>query len=195
MTTRVDEDLSAFVDGELSDGTARSLLASLREENALREQWHRYHLIGETLRSGLPDQLDLDLAARVRQQLEAEPAILVPRRRSAAQVLHPYLKQVASLAIAAGVAVAAILVAPSLMQDEPAMGPAPQVAQNAQPAAAAPVMLTSTSDTISPSGQRSQVDQRLDEYLVNHYEHSAIPQVQGVLPYVRIVGFSRDSEQ
>ena len=75
------------------------------------------------------------------------------------------------------------------------MGPAPQVAQNAQPAAAAPVMLTSTSDTISPSGQRSQVDQRLDEYLVNHYEHSAIPQVQGVLPYVRIVGFSRDSEQ
>ena len=54
-------------------------LASLREENALREQWHRYHLIGETLRSGLPDQLDLDLAARVRQQLEAEPAILVTK--------------------------------------------------------------------------------------------------------------------
>ena len=68
MTTRVDENLSAFVDGELPGGMERSLLAGLGDDDALRDQWHRYHLIGETLRGGLPDQLDLGLAARVRRQ-------------------------------------------------------------------------------------------------------------------------------
>lgn len=185
MTEQKHEQLSALVDGELGADETRILLNELESDPEIRGQWERYHLIGEALRGALPERMDAGLAARVAAALEHEPAILAPANLRLHR-LSPYLKQAAGMAIAAGVAVAAVLVVPVLVREEPAVAPPQQVAAS-QAADPAGIMRTE----LSPAERsRTLVDERLQDYLVNHYEHSAITRVQGVLPYVRIVGSS-----
>ena len=72
------EDLSAWMDGELSDALARPLLPQLKCDAELRANWDYYHLIGDTLR-GVQGP---DLCARICALLEAEPTVLAPHLRS-----------------------------------------------------------------------------------------------------------------
>jgi sigma-E factor negative regulatory protein RseA len=44
------ENLSALVDGELDDVETAKLLAALKQSEALQQEWHTYHLIGDVLR-------------------------------------------------------------------------------------------------------------------------------------------------
>jgi sigma-E factor negative regulatory protein RseA len=183
MTEQKHEQLSALVDGELGADETRALLNELESDPEIRGHWERYHLIGEALRGALPEQMDTGLAARVSAALEDEPALLAPANLRLGR-LNPYLKQAAGMAIAAGVAVAAVLVVPVLVREEPAVAPSQQIA-SAPVESPAGIMRTE----LSPAERsRTLVDERLQDYLVNHYEHSAITRVQGVLPYVRIVG-------
>jgi sigma-E factor negative regulatory protein RseA len=74
------EQLSSFMDGELSDRDRRTLVEACVNDDSLRKKWARYHLIGTTLRNGLPKTLPRDLPDRVALALSDEPAILVGRR-------------------------------------------------------------------------------------------------------------------
>ncbi|MGH8562924.1 MAG: sigma-E factor negative regulatory protein [Gammaproteobacteria bacterium] len=74
------EQLSSFMDGELSDRDHRTLVEACVNDDDLRAKWARYHLIGTTLRSGLPETLMRSLPDRVALALDHEPAILVGRR-------------------------------------------------------------------------------------------------------------------
>lgn len=74
------EQLSSFMDGELSDRDHRTLVEACVNDDGLREKWARYHLIGTTLRAGLPETLPRGLPDRVALALDDEPAILVGRR-------------------------------------------------------------------------------------------------------------------
>jgi hypothetical protein len=74
------EQLSSFMDGELSDRDHRTLVEACVNDDSLRKKWARYHLIGTTLRNGLPKALPRGLPDRVALALSDEPAILVGRR-------------------------------------------------------------------------------------------------------------------
>lgn len=74
------EQLSSFMDGELSDRDHRTLVEACVNDDSLRKKWARYHLIGTTLRNGLPKTLPRGLPDRVALALCDEPAILVGRR-------------------------------------------------------------------------------------------------------------------
>jgi sigma-E factor negative regulatory protein RseA len=90
------EQLSSFVDGELSDREQKRLLDACAHDHGLRDKWARYHLIGTALRAGLPETVPRGLAERVGLALEGEPAILVNRR--------PRVRTGPALAMAASVA-------------------------------------------------------------------------------------------
>ncbi|WP_341503238.1 RseA family anti-sigma factor [Gallaecimonas sp. GXIMD4217] len=77
MADKINETLSALLDSEshLDDG----LLAKLKEDGELADRWQRYSLIGDALRGDLPQQVDLDISARVAQALESEPTLLAPQ--------------------------------------------------------------------------------------------------------------------
>jgi len=61
---------------------------------------------------------------------------------------------------------------------------------SAQPTVPAPANVTRVSETSGEQWQRldPRIDKRLSGYLVNHNEYAASRGVQGVMPYVRIVG-------
>ena len=73
-----DDNLSALLDGELGDETARLMLKRLSMKGAERDRFREYCLIGDTLR-GLDRDMP-DLTERVMTALEQEPTVLAPMR-------------------------------------------------------------------------------------------------------------------
>ena len=168
------EALSALMDGEVQDAAEVAQGCSAwRADARLRESWHRYHLIGDVLRS---DDLagtgvrDAAFLRQLRGRLEVEPVVLAPTPRPAA-VRQRRWRWAAPAAVAAGfVAVAGVLVVTRAPVAEPAAVPV------ANAPVAAPVVPVAkaeadTEPTLVPV-QNSQMmrDAQLDRYLDAHQQ-------------------------
>lgn len=137
----MNDKLSALIDGDLDDASARMTVERLSRDNALKEDWNLYCLIGDTLRGehqGAPD-----LVGRVMAGLDAEPTVLAPRSigsdgagRSAWKSLMPIAASVM------GVAAVGLVASTMYSQDAPvaplAASPRAAVQANVQ-AVSAPV--------------------------------------------------------
>jgi sigma-E factor negative regulatory protein RseA len=97
------ENLSAAMDGELSREELRFLLRRLDHDASLVQAWTRYHMAGEGLRRQLPAVAGAGFASRVMAAIEGEQAAVKAPRRD-------WLRLSLGGAIAAGVAVAALMV-------------------------------------------------------------------------------------
>ena len=160
------ENLSAWMDGELSGEQARPLLPQLKRDAGLRGDWDCYHLIGDALRGVQGPELCAKICAR----LDAEPTVLAPRRRNTAEQLRWY-----ALSAAAGVAAVSFvgwMALSGLQQDTPQIAaiPVPEVKQAAVPA-----------------GEGAK------DYLLAHQRYSPSSAMQGVAPYVRTVAEERSA--
>jgi sigma-E factor negative regulatory protein RseA len=85
------EGLSALVDGEVDARTGAALSAAWRDDAAVRARWHRYHLIGDVLRS---EELggsggDAAFLARLRERLAEEPVVLAPSPQAPHEPAQP----------------------------------------------------------------------------------------------------------
>jgi sigma-E factor negative regulatory protein RseA len=176
MANSVDEQISALMDGELSEREVPWVLERMRKDHGLAARWRRYHLIRDALHDTLPERIHFDLSGRIREALRDEPTVLVPQRKLHRH-LGPVAKQAAGMAIAASVAAIAILTFQSVYDESPT---------------------TVAANTPAPAVERMETemrrDPRLDAYLVNHNEHSVSTGMQGMLPYVRIVSQGAEGE-
>jgi sigma-E factor negative regulatory protein RseA len=91
--------LSGLVDGELTDAEARALLAKVRDDASLRDDWSMYHLIGDAMRGEVPR--NPSILGRVGKGLALEATVLAPRRFVGARVVR-FAFPVAAAAAAAG---------------------------------------------------------------------------------------------
>ncbi len=112
----LDEELSAFVDGELERSRQRFVLKRLTEHADVSNRWSRYHLTRQVMRK--ESFVAADLSARVASALETSPALEQAKRPAR------FLKPVAGGLIAASVAVVAVLGMNRSLLDSssPAMG-------------------------------------------------------------------------
>jgi sigma-E factor negative regulatory protein RseA len=168
--------LSALADGELEGAELKRALDALHNDAELQASWSAYHLIRDSVSSNLDEGVAPQLHLRISAALQDEPTILAPqpRRRS-------WVKQAAGLAIAASVAGVAVVG----VQQMNSAGSAPAVqtvAQQQEYIRMAPTLVAEGKEKPQPKSEG------LDRYLVNHNEYSANSGIQGVLPYVRIVG-------
>ena len=179
MSDEIREQLSALADDELSDVERPLLLGRMQRDAALRECLGHYQLIGEVMR-GIADTATLGVADRVRCALQLD----VPGQVSDAlkQESFNWWKPVAGFAVAASVALVAVMTVSSLR--ETATDPVLELASSQENAPVVARVSDDQWDRIEPG-----IDKRLSGYLVNHSEYAASRGVQGVMPYVRIVGF------
>ena len=177
MTNKINEQLSTLVDGEQANQDA--MLEQIAADPELKARWSRYHLIRDVVTGHIPEQQPLsDIASRVSQALEDEPAILAPVHKRKRIPKIPYImKQVGGLAIAATVSAVAVITVQQTRQET--SSPTEMAAAN-PPA----TQVRYVSDT---SGLDTAVQSKLDGYLVNHNEYSVSANMQGLLPYMRIV--------
>jgi len=113
MTEVHQENLSAGMDGELSKEALRFLLRRLDHETVMLDTWTRYHAARDGMRRELPALASSGFAARVLLAIDAE-AVASTQAGVAAQAggrRRHWLRWSAGGAIAAGVAVAALMVA------------------------------------------------------------------------------------
>lgn len=186
MSDEIREQLSALADDELSEVEQPLLLGRLERDPELRACLGRYQLIGEVMR-GSGATATLGVADRVQQVLGEETTAGAENSHSVSDQ-SVWWKPLAGLAVAASVAMVAVFTVTSV--NEESAGTVPVVAS-------APTAITPVSDPIDPvavsdDGQWDrldpEIDKRLSGYLVNHNEYAASRGMQGVMPYVRIVG-------
>jgi sigma-E factor negative regulatory protein RseA len=209
MTTQQDEHFSAFMDGELDDANSDIILNKLCKDENEKQRWHRYHIISDTLTSKLPDSLNLSFSASVMSAIENEPAIFAPKSTNHSKSFLS--RRFAGAAIAASVAVVAIMSVnvniqpeqtPQLAQmptsdefvriakQKPAMSPVQAGTPSMSPVqAGTPAMTVSSHSNTNQSITRPivKMDPKLQQYIINHSQRISGGQLQGILPYARIV--------
>jgi sigma-E factor negative regulatory protein RseA len=183
MSDEIREQLSALVDDELDEVERPLLLSRLERDSSLRQVLGRYQLISEVMR-GSGQVAALGVAERVRRALEQEDILPETGKDDTKAAGLRWLKPIAGLAVAASVAVAALLVVTSVQQ--PTVDEPPAVA-----AISKGVPPTQTSEEVWERIE-PRIDERMAGYLVNHNEYAASRSVQGVMPYVRIVGYENN---
>lgn len=197
MTNKINEQLSILVDDELAEHDA--VLDRLRADPELQARWSRYHLIRDAITGHMPEQPLSDIANRVSHAVAKEPVIIAPvhKRKRPKKQLTFIMKQVGGLAIAATVSAVAVLIVQHT-QDETSTTPteiaAVQPQPQPQPQTTAQAQLQSQPQSSAQvryvtdtSGLDTAVQSKLSGYLVNHNEYSVTGNMQGVLPYTRIV--------
>ena len=199
MSQQFEEQLSAFMDGELGRDETRFLLKRTGSDVALTARWSRYHVARQVLRRQEIVAIRVDFANSIMAQLDAENA---PQ-----SVRTPWLRWGSGGAIAAAVAVAALMVTrpaeqPSPMPIAATTNPArtPQIASvnapsasseiaAANPAFLAPLVPNSpiqttaaalSTDVTEPIG----FDPRLQSYVIRHYQATGSAGQPDFVPYI-----------
>lgn len=162
MSDQIREQMSALLDGELPQGEIGLLLRRMERDAALRRAYASYVLTGELLRSPGGMTASPGFAARVNAALEqdspmAETAPVPKQQRSARRWLRP----VAGVAVAAGAALAAVLLV------RPDSGGGSALLANTPPSVPGTVSLPVGG--ASPTPAQSQ---RLAGYLVAHGQYA-----------------------
>ncbi len=178
----MNEKLSALLDGELEASELEQAVKQTAGESPMRAAWGRYHLIRDAMRGQLDSLAPAGLADAISSRLESEPSILVPRRRSGIRVKAT--RWVAGMAVAASVAAVAIVGVRWVAPDQD--GSPQLVAQSVESA-----------DYLRSGGIRWQavstdVERDLNMYLVQHNEFTPATGMNGVMSYMRFVGYDTE---
>ncbi len=179
MNEELDSQLSAMFDGELPSAECELLARRLSRDELLKARWGRYAVIGASIRAETGVRLNADLARRVNAVISKEPNIAVrPVAQRPGRVVTKWLKPVAGVGVAAGVAALSILWLRSQALD----GTTAMVAQTvsppdvAVPTAHSPASAGEPDSYVvpRPSGRRSIVPgTQLANYVVAHSEFSS----------------------
>lgn len=209
MSQPFEEQLSAFMDGELGRDETRFLLKRTGSDSGLTARWSRYHVARHALRRQEIVAIRVDFARSVMAQIDAESAPQSART--------PWLRWGSGGAIAAAVAVAALMVTRPAENPSPSpiaatSNPArtPQVASVTAPSASSeiaaanpvfqaplvpnsPIQTTAaalSTDVTEPVG----FDPRLQSYVIRHYQATGSTGQPDFVPYILLPTEPRQAE-
>ena len=176
----VSSQLSALMDGELAAAETNLALRRLSKNADLQQRWERYHLVSNAMQAQLPAALDLSFAARLHQRIAQEPPLHIS---ATVRITRINWRRRPRWAIAASllVALTVSLLLTTFTPDHPPQAALPL------PASAPQVAQIATADNFA-----MPAEERLNDYLVNHNNYASGSSVNGMLPYVRMVGYQTE---
>ena len=171
------ENISALMDGELSDADRDRTLDQVCNERESIELWHRYHLIGAAFRQ---ERVCVDpaLAARVRARVEGdEPqpvqvVSLIPRPGG-------WVRGLALAASVVGLMTAGLLVFRLIGDAEPVVSPAVS-------------RVAATERATKWDGAPPELEHTLNAFLVEHGEFTTASGMNGLISYAKFVSYDSD---
>lgn len=186
MKDRLKEQISALLDNELSDVEADSVLTQLTQQQELRREWDRYHLIGDVMRGESMQLQAHEISERVRQQVALEPAIISKPKRTRANVWKSgWIKPAAGAALAASVATVVVLSSPGFF----GQGESIQQLAASNISTESPPIVQSNPGARWNNLKQPSMESRLNGYLVDHSEYVSPGAGIGVMPYATFVGY------
>jgi sigma-E factor negative regulatory protein RseA len=184
MTAKRQELLSAFVDGELNAQELDELLVLMDSDENARNDYLRYQHASDTLRGYSRQKQPVDLSARISQALAAEPAYQPSSVAKKARVFTLpdwFWKQTAGLAAAASIG--ALAVVGVINQPQNAVTQPLAQAESTQP------QTTTVAATNRWTVGEQEVEDRLNNYLVDHNEYAG---ASGLFSYARVVSYGEE---
>ena len=197
MTERMRESISALLDNEANELELERVLSQITDDDELRQTWVRYNAVHSTLAGHQLTHLDVDISARVREAIQADP--VAADGATPATLKQRFLRPVASLAVAASVAATVVIGGQQLSQiGGVPYGDNPAVAGSASPVGmvnslgatsvqasygtrAVPVLQPATR-----TAYQELARQRMQKYMQVHAEQAALNSPQGLIPYARV---------
>ena len=196
MSQPFEEQLSAFMDGELGRDESRFLLRRAEGDDVLAGRWTRYHIARHVLRRQPVLAIRADFSSAILAKLDAESIAETGRVQ--------WLRWGSGGAIAAAVAVAALMVTKPSTQPEVATpiaastapqrttqitAPAPAQVAAASPALQSPLVPNSPIQTQAASfgsdlSEPVTYDPRLQSYVIRHYQALGATSQPDFVPYI-----------
>lgn len=214
--TSQDEQLSSFLDGELTEDQCETFIGRLCKDEGMKACLARYQLISDTMRNQLPVSMKPDFVQSVISAIESEPTVLAPSP-SRSNFTSNISKKAAGFAIAASVATLAVIgVQSQYMEDEQQVASMPESNEfvrltNDRPvtASAQPMVIPKSSDGFSNAStvvDQQTVNQRalpqidslgkldaelLHQYIINHSQYASGASVNEIISHARIVASTK----
>lgn len=199
---RMNESLSALLDGEADELEIRRLLNRM-DETELQQQWQRHQMLGALMRD--EPMGDLDLTQGINAGIDGIDVLQTTEDKRSAETAsaQPWFKSLTSAAIAASVTLAVLIGVRSMDVDSPA-GPEVLVEQSGQPAIQTQgaqeqvIQQLVNNSAESEAGisaqdlQKSQ--QQLQEYVLKQSDNPGLQPDNGVKPFARVVNFADKTE-
>jgi sigma-E factor negative regulatory protein RseA len=175
MNETLDSQLSAMFDNELSAAECELLARRLSRDESLQARWRHYAVIGAAMRGEHGLALHINLAAKIRHVVAAEPALSgahVAGKAGRSPVARRLWQGTAAVALAASVAAVSVF----WLRAQSPLGAETLVAQT--PAAAGPAAAdTGAPDTyvvpVTTESRPMVPTAELANYVVAHSEYSA----------------------
>lgn len=211
---RLNESLSAAMDGEAGEFELRRVLDNIGSDEDLRDKARRYQIAGDALRRETNEFMNIDLSVGIRDRLEAEAPHSVVKETSVTGhgVLNGaghWLSMAGRVAVAASVALAVLLVVKNYdttpevsplvtsVTDQTTLLQPVQIMHNGYGAAGIQAGYNSRQHGSITPEQLAQaqsvadraIKERFRAYALQHAEMSAMNSGQGILPFARLTTF------
>ena len=186
MSDSLRESISALVDDEAQELELHRVLASMDDDEELRQTWRRYQAASFTMKRQMDCRFDMDISDRVSAALADEPVVEMDEPAVEKTRFAKVFKPVLSMAVAASAAFLVIFAVQLGGQDDAGE----QVAAGDQPlttnlVAGAEVanesLITVSSEVMTP------VEKRLQSLIENHTQQASMSENRGVMPYTQLV--------
>ncbi len=180
MQEEITKNISQFLDDELDQQQALSLLKTIRQDNELKNKMARFQAISQVLKAEDCVVAQVDLVDNVRKKIKQEPVYFIPQKRG-----NVITWQKTSLAIAASFAIVAVL-APKLFKHSGKSNANQIVVAEKQVQS-----IKSLNQQYIPV-QQYQVNRRLNDYLQAHSNSVYTIGASNYQSYARVAGYSRE---
>lgn len=206
MSEQLRESLSALKDGESDELELRRLLAH-DDVDTINHRWQNLHHMGDLIKGQHSEYHQWDISKRVAEVIAGEPSHSSLKYNDSAKQ-SAWLKPFAGFAVAASVTLAVVMGSQLFDPAQTGLNPtsSPAVASRVYPAAisnvsAGNVTVGAQLDSRSPLPDSSlsrrvlmgdlAAEQRLEKYLLQHTEQSALNNGQGMMNFARVSSFEQ----
>ncbi|MEM6580138.1 MAG: sigma-E factor negative regulatory protein [Pseudomonadota bacterium] len=191
MSEKIHESLSALMDDEANELELERVLGKIQTDPELRQTWARFNMVRSVTHGQATGFHNFDISARVREAISTDTSV----RPS---ITERFMRPVASFAVAASVAAVVVLGGQQMTQLDAGAVDSPGIASSVSPVG----MVNSLGATSVPATYGTQslpqlqpatrtayqelARQRLQKYMQEHAEQTALNTPTGLVPYARV---------
>lgn len=186
MSEQLRESLSAAMDDEADAFELRRVLDEAKQDDQLREQWHRFHLLRDVLQEqghlhqpGLRESIWEQLQQPHDDAEQVAELVLAQEANTASQARSPWFGRITGTAVAAAVAIV-VMIGGGVLEQTPETADFAGVETAGPAAEATPVMY-------SQATARDQ--QRQNGLMLHHFQQRAMNQAS-LASFVKVATFS-----
>lgn len=189
------ESLSALMDGEADELALHRTLKDVEGSPELKQTWSRYHIGSDAIKGTVSDFSHIDISGAV------SAAIADQSFEDTEQGTNKgWLKMVGGFSIAASVTLAVVLVArfnplvDATGGQQFASETKVEIVTPEQAPIKGPLMIAQQQGSDLNEAQLQQAQERLNSYLKQHAQDSALGQGRTSMPFARVVNFETSNQ-